>query len=77
MWVGGLYLSGHNGSGGTAIAESVGVVRVREADEDAVVGDADGGGGHGDRLVCEGNVTSDLQCCLHKFELDNALIFRH
>ena len=42
----------------------VGVVRVGEADEDAVVGDADGGGGDGDRLVREGDVAVELERCL-------------
>ena len=40
--------------------ESVDVVRVREPDEDAVVGDADGRDGHRDGFVGEGDVSVGL-----------------
>ena len=45
--------------------ESVDVVRVREPDEDAVVGDADGRDGHRDGFVGEGDVSVGLECRLN------------
>ena len=40
------------------------MVRVRESDEESVVGDADGGGGDGHRLVREGDVPVGRACHL-------------
>ena len=50
--------------GGVAVVRSVCVVRVRESDEESVVGDADGGGRDGHRLVSEGDVPVGHECHL-------------
>ena len=46
--------------------ESVDVVRVREPDEDAVVGDADGRDGHRDGFVGERDVSVGLESRLNR-----------